>query len=622
MPCRRALPFLLALMALAAPATAAAADKPRPGALYSEGPSGRYLLGGHWLFRLDPSDRGLSQRLHRSTGTAGWTRVTVPNAWNAGDESRESMAGSVGWYRKDFELPSAAAALDWAVRFESVNYRSRVWLNGRPVGANRGAYVPFELPLRALKRRGTNRLVIRVDSRRRPTDFPPSGLNAVGVPTGGWWNYGGILREVYLQRIDGVAFKEVRVLPRLPCGSCDARIGMRAVLRNVGRARAVSVTGRFGGRTVRLGSGTMRGGSLRRFAASFTLRNPRLWTPQDPNLYSARIDVSSGGRRLASYDLKTGVRSTRVSEDGRLLLNGRALSFRGVGYHEDDREKGFAIGNDKREWLVREAQAIGATLMRTHYPPHPYLMELADRRGMMIWLEAPVYAVKTDYLKERAVRDAATDQVRRMVRANWNHPSVLVYSIGNELSSKPGPTQSYYIRRAASAVRRLDPTRATGIAVAGYPSSGCHTEYGPLDVIGINEYFGWYPGPSGQLFDRANLSPYLDALRACYPREALVVSEFGAEANRDGPVEEKGTWLFQQDFVNFHLGVHDSKPWLSGSIYWALNEFRVRPEWEGGNPRPQPPIHQKGLVTYDGKRKPAWADVGRRFKATQQIAPR
>ena len=117
------------------------------------------------------------------------------------------MAGSVGWYRKDFRLPSARAALAWAVRFESVNYRSQVWLNGRPIGSNKGAYIPFQLRLAGLKRRGTNRLVIRVDSVRRVDDFPPAGLTTTGTPTGGWWNYGGLQREVYLERLDTVDFR-------------------------------------------------------------------------------------------------------------------------------------------------------------------------------------------------------------------------------------------------------------------------------------------------------------------------------------------------------------------------------------------------------------------------------
>ena len=164
---------------------------------------------------------------------------------------------------------------------------------------------------------------------------------------------------------------------------------------------------------------------------------------------------------------------------------------------------------------------------------------------------------------------------------------MLLWSIANELSSRPGPTQASYIKNAVRQAKALDPSRPVGLAVAGYPAVGCQNKaYAPLDVIGINEYFGWYPGPQGSIFDRTRLSAYLDQLRACYPRQALMITEFGAEANRDGPVEEKGTWAFQQDFVNFHLGVYAQKPWLSGALYWALNEFRVRPAWEGGNPRP------------------------------------
>ena len=165
---------------------------------------------------------------------------------------------------------------------------------------------------------------------------------------------------------------------------------------------------------------------------------------------------------------------------------------------------------------------------------------------------------------------------------------MIVWSIGNELSARPGPVQGDYIQRAAKAAKALDPTRPVGYAVAGYPSVGCQPRYGPLDVIGVNDYFGWYPGPGGQIADRTLLSDYLDQVHACYPNKAIVVSEFGAEANRDGPVEEKGTYAFQQDFVNFHLGVYATKPWLSGAIYFALQEFRVRPELGRQQPAPEP----------------------------------
>ena len=625
MPVMRApLRFLLPAIALLAlvPAHASAADKPSSKTLYADGPEGRYLMDGDWLFRLDNEDRGVKQHYMRQSSSEGWKTVKVPNVWNLGDSSNQSMAGGIGWYRKDFELPNADSALKWAVRFESVNYRSRVWLNGRPIGENTGAYIPFSMQLAGLKRTGTNRLVIRVDSRRLPTDFPPSGLNEAGVPTGGWWNYGGIQREVYLEKLDTVDYKQVQVRPVLPCATCAADVQMRITLRNVDSGtRRVSVTGSFGSRKVNLGTKNLSGGGVAAFTDSLRIDKPQLWSPRDPNLYAVHFTVRADGKKVSGYDLHSGIRSIKVS-NGKLVLNGQPLSLRGVGLHEDSKADGFAIDDARRQQLVKDAKELGATVLRTHYPLHPYTHELADRLGLLIWSEVPVYAVKTQYLKLKSVRRLATKELGKNIAANENHPSVMLWSIGNELSSQPGPVQNAYIKSAASFAREMDPTRPVGIAVAGYPSSLCQADsYAPLDVIGINDYFGWYPGPSGQIFDRTKLPAYLDAVRQCYSKQAIMITEFGAEANRDGPPEEKGTYAFQQDWVNYQLGVFATKPWLSGALYWALNEFWVRPGWEGGDPRPQPPLFQKGLITYDGVRKPAWADVQRWYTQTQQFGP-
>ena len=224
------------------------------------------------------------------------------------------------------------------MRFESVNYRSRVWLNGKPVGENTGAYIPVQFQLSGLKRKGTNRLVVRVDSRRLPTDFPPSGLNTDGVPTGGWWNYGGILREVYLQKPRARSTSNrSRYGPCLPCGTCAADVQMRIALRNV-TSRLDSRSGSPEGsaaKKVSLGEGDQRG---RRSGLPRTLQiKPRLWTPQTPNLYTVHFTVTADGKKVAGYDLHSSVRSIKVS-NGRLVLNGAPVHFRGMFMHEDDEE--------------------------------------------------------------------------------------------------------------------------------------------------------------------------------------------------------------------------------------------------------------------------------------------
>ena len=143
--------LLLPAAVAQAQGSAPAATPPTPGALYQDGQTGRYLLGGTWLYMADPNNVGLAQGWADTTSNTGWSPVTVPNAYNAGNFTQASMNGWVGWYRRDFTLPSDAfasylprSARHWIIRFESVNYRATVWLNGREIGIHTGAFLPFE----------------------------------------------------------------------------------------------------------------------------------------------------------------------------------------------------------------------------------------------------------------------------------------------------------------------------------------------------------------------------------------------------------------------------------------------------------------------------------------------
>lgn len=582
------------------------------------------MLGGLWVYRDDPKDSGLVEGFQRRSSLKGWRPIRVPYAWNATDLTEASQAGSIGWYRKDFRLPSARQALRWVIRFESVNYRARVWLNGRPIGSHVGAYLPFELIAQKVKRTGVNRLVVRVDSRRLPTDLPPGELTRFGAPGGGWWNDGGLLREVYLRSVEVADLRDVSVRTILPCASCAARIRFSATVRNITpRPRRVVLAGRFGRRLVRFEASRVPAFGFHRFESELRIDRPRLWSPARPYLYRVRLQLFEGKgeqRRLRqTYRLLSGVRSIRVTPNGLMLLNGRRVALRGASMHEDHPKLGAALGSRERAINISLLRRVGAMVTRAHYPLHPQTLELADRHGILVWSQIPVYQLSAEAFNRAEVRARAVRMLTEAIERDRNHASVFVWSIGNELPSRPGGGQHLYLQKGISTAKRLDPDRLVALDIAGYPSIEQQPIYRKLDAIGINDYFGWYPGPSGQILAREELGPYLDQVHRQYPGGALFVTEFGAEANRSGPIDEKGTYEFQRDFVRFHLQAIASRPFVNGAMVWLLKDFRVRPDWDGGNPKPTPPYNQKGIMDRFGKPKPAYGEVVRLFKSTEQL---
>jgi beta-glucuronidase len=594
-----------------------------------EGQAGRFLLGGRWYFRQDDPNVGMRQRWWRQRSLRGWVPVGVPSVWNATDTVLNQA--SIGWYRREFSLPRGprGRSFQWKLRFQSATARATVWVNGKKVGQSRaGAYFPFEVDAPGLNRRH-NRLVVRVSSLRSGTDLTHWRVASFhGFGSGGWWNFGGLNREVYLRRIDGVDIEDVGVYPQLRCVRCPARVRVQITLRNLARGGvrvplALLLRGPGSRRTTRidLPARGLRGKGRRTIHTTFTIRRPRLWQPGRARLYGLRVVVSTGGIRRSTYSLAFGVHKVQVRGDGVVLLNGHPLHLRGAAIHEDDPRTGSALTPGQRAGLLQRLRELHATITRAHYPLHPAFMEALDRAGILYWSDAPVYQVPVGNMAIPSVRRRAIQANLDTVAELKNHPSVLAWSLANELPDMGSGPQSRFITEAARAVRKADNTRLVAIdrtSVLGQADP--IPALGALDAIGINDYLGWYNASSiGRPSQTSDLPAFLDRLHTLYPRTGLFVTEFGAESNRDGPVTEKGTYAFQVKWMTDHLAIYGSRPYVNGAVAWILKDFRVVPNWSGGNPKPTPPWDNKGLIDETGALKPAFSAMSQLYGATPPL---
>jgi beta-glucuronidase len=386
--------------------------------------------------------------------------------------------------------------------------------------------------------------------------------------------------------------------------------------------QTVVLQGTYGGLPLDFGGHTIAAGQTWVAQAHVQIAAPHLWAIDDPYLYQAKLTLSDAhGRRLEGYFTYSGIRSITVTPTGQLELNGRALNLRGVNLHEQNILTGAALNPTQLAALVGWTRELGATIIRAHYPLNPEIEQLADQDGILLWSEIPVYQVQSKFLGQTAWLARAHAMLRENILTNENHPSVLLWSIGNELPTPPTDAEASYIAGAAAIAHQLDPTRPVAMAISDWPGVACQEAYAPLDVIGFNDYFGWFDAGGGTTDDRDALGPFLDSLHACYPTKALMISEFGFEANRNGPVEERGTYQFQANAAEYHLGVFASKPYLSGAIWFALQNFAAHPGWTGGNPLGDPPWVEKGEIDQYGNETPLFGVIQSIYQSTVQIAP-
>ncbi|MDQ3647796.1 MAG: hypothetical protein M3433_04300 [Actinomycetota bacterium] len=617
-----------ALLGCLAPVAAAGAAPPR----------GK-TLGHGWQIRAQAAKPGEVQDAPPDEGTGtpsnptdapatpapkpgDYVRTAVPSVFDP-VAKRSAFSGTVRRYRIRFRGPATPKGFRWLLRFEGVRRNAGVFLNGKRIGRNRDPYVPFEVEAKGLRPERRNELIVIVDNRKDRQLAE------------GWWNWGGIIRPVRLIPAGRANIKDLGIMSKVRCRgagrACSARFLVDGTMQKLGGKGAIQPTvettfrapgGRVTKRVVKL---RKQGRSSRPLRFSVRVRSPQLWSPEKPRLYRAKVVVRQGRQVQQSRTIRTGLRQVSV-RGGRMRLNNRPIDMRGTSIHEDMPGTGTALTEAGMNRIVSDLKSVGANVTRTHYSLNERLLKKLDRAGILVWNQAPVWQ-RDRLLGRTADRAKAYRQLEGTVKAARSHPSVITHSVANELVHYPdrSATTSLYLKSGAARAKKLDPTLPVSVDIKTGPRIGPQRTYSRyFDIIGLNEYFGWYI--RAPIFKA--LPEYLAYMRATFPRQALVVTEFGAEARPEhahSPPSKKGSYAFQRNFTQATLDVLDRTPFLSGSIYWTLREFEIFPGWTGGAGAraPQFPTtrHNKGLLTYDGQLKPAWFVVRDRFKGRSLYRP-
>ncbi len=582
-------------------------------AIYA-GPGQRAQLNGLWRFRRDRDDSGLDQGFQ--AGKFGGELVRVPYVPDAtkitGRRGIPIYRGTVGWYRTKVDVPVDG---EYALRFESVNHRARVFLDGKEVARHKGEYLPFEA--RVLLKAGTrHNLVVRADW-RGPTAMKRDGWHRL------WFNFGGINRGVSIRRIGASELNYPMMQTRLVGGA--AQVGLRVHVHNNGAPRTLDVEGTLtrGDRRIAIDfpAEPIAQESTEVLEAAVKIDDPELWSPAAPNLWELALEVPGE----ATYRARVGLREVRAT-GADLKLNGTAVKLRGASIHEDVFGRGDGLRPVDQDRMVTQLKAIDANATRSQHPLDQGLLERLDAAGMMVWqgvgpTDAP--GAWTSRGEERV--KVAKRRVRTTYRQAQLHPSIVTWNLANEVAGNGHPEgQIPYVATMAEELKKLDPGRPIALDIWGaHPPKKTSRIYENIDMIGWTNYIGWYEAthaPAEEL--RGLIRARLERLRNVFPDKVIAVTEFGAEGNGRNDTTEPGGYAFQAHLLDLHLSTYARIAGLAGALVWNLRDFAVNPSFYGGSIRREVPdielvrgLNQKGLFDVRNKAKPSVRAVGGRFAA-------
>jgi beta-glucuronidase len=542
-------------------------------------------LNGAWHVIVDPFENG-KERFSRDAKPKDKGDLVeysfdlspvlnVPGDWNTQREALMFYEGPV-WYRREFSYHKREGTRVF-VYFGAANYRTAVYLNGEKLGEHEGGFTPFNFEITSSVREGGNFLIVEVNNTRRLDGVPAMKFD--------WWTYGGITRDVMLVEVPAVFIQDY---------SLQKERGSQSEISGW-----VQLNGSRSSREITLE--IPEAGIHKTFSADATGRATfmfraklELWSPEDPKLYDVVLKSSDD----TVHD-QIGFRTIEV-QGAKILLNGKPIFLRGISMHEEAPFRdGRAFSVEDAQTLLGWVKELGCNFVRlAHYPHNENEIRLADRMGLLVWSEIPVYW-DIDWSNPVTLANAQA-QLRDMIARDHNRAAVVLWSLSNETPVKA--ERLTFLKQLAQDARELDSTRLITSALNHTDNTGAdeRTLSDPLgevlDVLGLNEYLGWY---GGRPEDADKLQWKLTW------NKPLIVSEFsgGAPYGRHGDTDERWTEEYQENLYQHQLGMVERMPNLAGMSPWVLMDFRSPLRMLPGV---QDYHNRKGLISNRGQRKLAF----------------
>lgn len=553
-----------------------------------------------WEFKKGPFPTDAMQTAAR--WNADWEQVNVPHTWNADDMQKKtnSFYAGVAYYRKHYVFPESLEGKRLFLRFEGVGACAEVYVNGYLVGTHKGAYSAFVCEIGSQVRLGEeNEIVVKADNAARP-DVIPVNHALFGV-------YGGIYRPVWLIVTEpcnivvndcaspGVYITQKNVSKQ------SADVSVRVKLDNATLAPAAlelenAIYTREGKLVkVHRQSFELTPQGVQSYVSDFKISHPHLWQGrEDPYLYKVVSRLKQDGQVIDEVIQPLGLRKYEAVAGKGFFLNGKKYPMYGVTRHQDWWGMGSALTNREHDFDLEQIMEVGATTVRfAHYQQSDYIYSRCDTLGLIIWAEIPFVNRVTGQ-----EWDNVHQQMRELIRQSFNHPSIYVWGIHNEVYHPHGYTAA--LTQSVHDLCKLeDPDRYT-VAVNGYGHAE-HPVNGNTDIQGMNRYFGWYEKKI------QDIKPWIEKMEKEYPWQRLMLTEYGADANIEHQTELLGDALnwgsdfypetFQTKTHEYQWGVISQHPYILASYLWNMFDFAV-PQWKRGGVDAR---NMKGLITFDRK---------------------